>query len=85
MILHQLDSASTEKCWIKLQNHDCDREISEILAAYPGNIPVVLHYSNTKETFQSSRYFVAKDPELQEKVGLLCSENAFSIKSMFRN
>ena len=78
MILHQLDSASTEKCWIKLQNHDCDREISEILAAYPGNIPVVLHYSNTKETFQSSRYFVAKDPELQEKLAY------YALKTLFQ-
>ena len=78
MILHQLNSASTEKCWIKLQNHDCDREISEILAAYPGNIPVVLHYSNTKETFQSSRYFVAKDPELQEKLAY------YALKTLFQ-
>lgn len=78
MILHQLEPALTEKFWIKLQNHDYDKEVSAILADYPGNIPVVLHYAESKETLQSSRHFVAKSSELEEKLA------NYALKTLFR-
>lgn len=78
MILHQLEPALTEKFWIKLQNHTYDKEVSAILADYPGNIPVVLHYAESKETLQSSRHFVAKSSELEEKLA------NYALKTLFR-
>lgn len=65
MILQEMTPVTSEKFWIQLANHDYDREVSHILAAYPGNIPVILHYQESRETLQSSQYFVANSPEMQ--------------------
>ncbi|EHJ51735.1 DNA polymerase III subunit alpha [Streptococcus macacae] len=77
MILNFLKPASAEKFWIKMQNHDYDAEISAILAANPGDIPVVLHYADTKDTFQSTRYYVAKTPELERELETLAMKTVF--------
>ena len=64
MVLNHVQEASSERLWLLLPNHLHDREISEILSQYPGNIPVILHYQDSKQTLQSQRHLVKKDQEL---------------------
>lgn len=78
MVLNQLEEAVTERFWILLENHEHDKEISQILSSYKGSIPVILHYQNSKETIQSQKHFVSKSDELKEKLTTL------SLKTIFR-
>ena len=78
MVLREMMPVSAEKFWLQIPNHEKDREISDILSQFPGHIPVVLHYQESKETLQSSRFFVSKSAELQEKL------KAYTMKTIFR-
>lgn len=65
MILSELQQMSHEKFWIQVMNHENDKEIAEILSLFSGDIPVILHYPNSKELIKSQRFFVQKDEKLQ--------------------
>lgn len=78
MVLQELSQATTEKCWIQLANHKHDQEISQILAKHNGDMPVVLHYADTKETLQSVTYKVKKSDELVEDL------KSHALKTVFR-
>lgn len=77
LILSSLAEASLEKCWLKILNHDKDREISEILSRYPGTIPVILHYVETKETLQSQFFKVSKSDQLLKELSLVVMKTIF--------
>ncbi|MGT2906451.1 DNA polymerase III subunit alpha [Streptococcus dentiloxodontae] len=77
MILSDLEETSPERFWILLSNHDKDLEVSQILARYPGNIPVILRYETTKETIQSSRFMVSKELELEKNLSGLVMKTIF--------
>ncbi|MGT2929621.1 DNA polymerase III subunit alpha [Streptococcus dentasini] len=68
LILQSLAPAVAEKFWIQLANHDHDQQVAETLRAYPGQIPVVLHYQDSNQTLQSQKLFVAKSEKLQEEL-----------------
>ncbi|MBY5034989.1 DNA polymerase III subunit alpha [Streptococcus gallolyticus] len=78
MILEKLEIASSEKCWILLENRLVDQEIARILQANPGNIPVVLHYQDSNETVQVAKYFVAKSQQFEEELA------EYAVKTVFR-
>ena len=63
-----MEEASTERFWILLENHEKDLEISKILAKYPGNIPVIIRYQESKETIVSQRFRVSDEVELQKEL-----------------
>ena len=63
-----MEEASTERFWILLKNHEKDLEISKILAKYPGNIPVIIRYQESKETIVSQCFRVSDEVELQKKL-----------------
>ena len=68
LILSNMEEASTERFWILLENHDKDIEVSQILAKYPGHIPVIIRYQGSKETIVSQRYRVTKNEELNREL-----------------
>ncbi|TWT12166.1 DNA polymerase III subunit alpha [Streptococcus sp. sy004] len=68
LIAQLVSPVITEKFWIQLANHDHDREISAILAQYPGDFPVILRYEEEKETLRSRNYRVSKSKEMEEKL-----------------
>ncbi|WP_165210426.1 DNA polymerase III subunit alpha [Streptococcus tangpeifui] len=68
LVLQSLEPVSQEKFWIQLADHAHDQEIAQILQAYPGSIPVVLHYQDTNQTMQSQQLFVAKSEKLQKEL-----------------
>ena len=68
LILSNMEEASTERFWILLENHDQDLDVSQILAKYPGNIPVIIRYQGSKETIVSQRYRVTKNEELNREL-----------------
>lgn len=68
LILANMEEASTERFWILLKNHEKDLEISKILAKYPGNIPVIIRYQESKETIVSQRFRVSDEVELQKEL-----------------
>ncbi|MGT2925875.1 DNA polymerase III subunit alpha [Streptococcus cuniculipharyngis] len=68
LVLQTVQVPSQEKFWIQLKNHEHDQEISQLLSQYPGDIPVILHYEETKETVRSRRHLVAKSEELEGKL-----------------
>ncbi len=78
MILNQVQEASSERLWILLANHLEDKQVSEILAKYSGNIPVVLHYQDSKTTVQSQHHFVSKMSTLLQELG------KYTLKAIFR-
>ncbi|WP_369351063.1 DNA polymerase III subunit alpha [Streptococcus hillyeri] len=78
MILQSLNPPSLEKCWLQIANHEQDKHISEILSKYEGEIPVVLHYVDSKKTLQSNAYRVRKSQKLIEELKL------FVMKTIFR-
>ncbi|WP_161980450.1 DNA polymerase III subunit alpha [Streptococcus sp. S784/96/1] len=78
MILQNLTAATVEKCWLQMANHDHDKIISEILSKYRGELPVVLHYVDSKKTLQSDVYYVQKSHKLIEEL------SPFVMKTIFR-
>lgn len=66
MVLHQMQPASNECLWLLLLNHSYDKVISEILSQYPGSIPVILHYQDSKQTLRSQKHLVQKTDKLVE-------------------
>ncbi|MTB64048.1 DNA polymerase III subunit alpha [Streptococcus sp. zg-86] len=78
LVLDNLEQPNAEKCWILLENGKHDQEIARILAAYPGTIPVVLHYQDRNQTVQLERIFIEKSEELQTRL------QEFSMKTVFR-
>ena len=66
MILSEVRSASTERFWIQLENHDFDKEVDEILQQFPGDISVVLHYQYDGQTVSRPQFSVEKSTALQE-------------------
>ena len=68
LILSNMEEASTERFWILLENHDKDLDVSQILAKYPGYIPVIIRYQGSKETIVSQRYRVSKNEELNQEL-----------------
>lgn len=68
LVLANMEEASTERFWILLENHEKDLEISKILAKYPGNIPVIIRYQESKETIVSQRFRVSDEIELQKEL-----------------
>lgn len=64
VIAQKLWKVSSKQYWILVANHDNDKEIAEILAAYPGDYPVMIHYQDSKETLQISQIFVDASQEL---------------------
>ena len=66
MILSEVRSASTERFWIQLENHDFDKEVAEILQQFPGDISVVLHYQYDGQTVSAPQFSVEKSTALQE-------------------
>lgn len=68
LVLTNMEEASTERFWILLENHEKDLEISKILAKYPGNIPVIIRYQESKETIVSQRFRVSDEVELQKEL-----------------
>lgn len=78
LVLNQLEPATTEKCWIQVENHDQDHQIARILKEYPGSIPVVIHYQSSHETLQSKAYFVEKSQDLENRL------SPYVMKTVFR-
>ena len=68
LVLANMEEASTERFWILLEDHEKDLEISKILAKYPGNIPVIIRYQESKETIVSQRFRVSDEVELQKEL-----------------
>ena len=78
MILNHIQEASSERLWLLLPNHLHDNEISEILSQYPGNIPVILHYQDSKQTLQSQRHLVQRTTELIEAL------SSYTLKTIYQ-
>lgn len=66
MVLNRVQEASSERLWLLVENHLHDAEISQILSKFPGKIPVILHYQDSKQTLQSQKHLVSKDVELAQ-------------------
>ncbi|AND79433.1 DNA polymerase III subunit alpha [Streptococcus pantholopis] len=78
MILNGAEEAGSERFWILLQDHRYDREISAVLSEFKGEIPVVLHYRDSKETIQSQTYYVQKNQTLAKRL------EQYVLKTVFR-
>ena len=78
MILNGAEETSLERLWILLQDHRHDREISAVLSEFKGEIPVVLHYQDSKETIQSQKHYVQKNQTLEQKL------EQYVLKTVFR-
>lgn len=78
LVLSDIEEATTERFWIKLAGHEHDREISQILQKYPGNIPVVLRYEDEKRTMSAPHFRVEKSEQLQEEL------KNYTMKTIFR-
>ncbi|WP_019786581.1 DNA polymerase III subunit alpha [Streptococcus sobrinus] len=68
LVLQTIEAVTREKFWIQISNHAHDREIAKVLQAYPGQIPVILHYQEGNQTLQSKQLFVAKSDQLQKEL-----------------
>ncbi|MGT2742256.1 DNA polymerase III subunit alpha [Streptococcus plurextorum] len=78
MVLNSLLEPHLERCWLQLENHAFDKDISAVLAKHPGDLPVVLHYVDTKETIQVEEYRVEKTAALVEAL------SSYVMKTVFR-
>lgn len=78
MILNRVQEASSERLWLLLPNHLYDQEVSDILSQYPGNIPVMLHYQDSKQTLKSQRHLVQKSPQLLKALSL------YAVKTIYQ-
>lgn len=49
MVCQQVQMAISQKYWLLVENHQFDSQISEILGAFPGTTPVVIHYQKIRK------------------------------------
>lgn len=78
MVCQQVQMAISQKYWLLVENHQFDSQISQVLAAFPGNTPVVIHYQENKETIELTNLQVQLNPTLEEKL------HSYVLKTVFR-
>lgn len=78
MVGQQVQVATSQKYWLLVATHQFDAQISEILTAFPGPIPVVIHYQESKETIELTHLQVQLVPALEEKL------HPYVLKTVFR-
>lgn len=78
MVCQQVQMAISQKYWLLVENHQFDSQISEILGAFPGTTPVVIHYQKNKETIALTKIQVHVTENLKEKL------RPFVLKTVFR-
>lgn len=78
LLLEGIEEPSQEKFWILVENEEHDQEIASILRAFPGTIPVIVHYENTNKTIQIRKMTVQKTSELGEAL------HKVTLKTVFR-
>ncbi|MGT2934706.1 DNA polymerase III subunit alpha [Streptococcus castoreus] len=78
MICQQLQVANSKKYWLLVEDHHVDAAISQILSAFPGDVPVVIHYQDSKETIELNNLQVQQNTDLEEKL------HPYVLKTVFR-
>lgn len=78
MVCQQVQMAISQKYWLLVENHQFDSQISQVLAAFPGKTPVVIHYQENKETIELTNLQVQLNPTLEEKL------HSYVLKTVFR-
>lgn len=68
LVLNRAEALTRERFWILLEDHQVDRDVAQILRAFPGPIPVILRYQEGKETLQLQEG-VSKMEELVTALG----------------
>ncbi|KXT76739.1 DNA polymerase III subunit alpha [Streptococcus sp. DD12] len=77
LVLQDLRPYSDKKLWLKLADHSHDQTLVRLFQSYPGPYSVVLHYEDSKETIESSRYFVSDEEEFLEKLAQVAVKTVF--------
>ena len=65
MVLENCQEVVQERFWVQLENHEKDKELARIFRKYPGNIPVILRYEESKETLMPAQLAVRRSSDLQ--------------------
>lgn len=65
LVVNQLAQPSREKFWVQLADASQDRAVLDLLRAYPGDLPVVLRYEDSKRTIQLTELRVSKSLDLE--------------------
>ena len=77
MILSSIQFAQ-EKCyWILLKNHDQDALIANILDRYPGSVPVIIHYQESKETLAIDGKFIAITNDFENEIATIAMKTIY--------
>ncbi|MGT2932781.1 DNA polymerase III subunit alpha [Streptococcus catagoni] len=78
LVLKDLQIASLKKFWILTQNHQFDKEISEVLKQFPGDTSVFIHYQDSKETLQVQDKFVEVSQDFENNL------KPFTLKTVYQ-
>lgn len=79
LMADELEPASLETFWVKVDDRRQEEAIGEILKAHPGDIPVIIHDVSTKETMVSD-FRVSKSTKLESELAPLVRQILFRKK-----
>ncbi|MGT2743932.1 DNA polymerase III subunit alpha [Streptococcus phocae subsp. phocae] len=68
LICHQVQAVTSQKYWLLVKNHEHDVVISKLLTQFPGDVPVMIHYQESKETLVLNNIYIRVEKELEEKL-----------------
>lgn len=66
LILNSMSAINLKKYWILLENHEHDQAVAEIIDQFPGDVPILIHYQETKETLQVQNKSVEVSSQLEQ-------------------
>lgn len=78
LVCHQLRLAQSQRYWLLVESHQHDAAISDILTAFSGETPVIIHYQEGKETLELNHIRVNVSKELEEAL------SPYVLKTVFR-
>ncbi|HEK9682624.1 TPA: DNA polymerase III subunit alpha, partial [Streptococcus equi subsp. equi] len=78
LVCHQLRLAQSQRYWLLVENHQHDAAISDILTAFSGETPVIIHYQEGKETLELNHIRVDVSKDLEEAI------SPYVLKTVFR-
>lgn len=77
MILSSIQFAQEKSYWILLKNHDQDALIANILDRYPGSVPVIIHYQESKETLAIDGKFIAITNDFENEIATIAMKTIY--------
>lgn len=77
LILSSIQYAQEKSYWILVENHDSDSQIADLLDRYPGTVPVIIHYQESKETIAIDSKFITITNDFENEIATIAMKTVY--------